>query len=97
MNSLEGLNLDEVTERALAVMKETGIPVVMPDGSAGALLYPLWHCNKCGRDFAEREAESVEVGPDCGECVIACPSCWANVIDEEGSLTPPNGQSTGAE
>ncbi len=52
----------------------------------------LWHCNKCGREFTEDEASSVEVSADCDECVIACPDCWANVIDEWDSLTSPNAE-----
>jgi hypothetical protein len=42
----------------------------------------------CGHKFTEMDAESVEVSPECEECVIACPKCWANILDEWGSLTP---------
>ena len=33
------------------------------------------------------EAESVDVSPDCDERCVACPKCWANILDEWGSLT----------
>jgi hypothetical protein len=50
-----------------------------------------WLCNKCGHKFTDPEAESVEVSPDSEECVIACPKCWANVLDDgPGALSWPN-------
>ena len=44
-----------------------------------------WHCNECGHNFTRGEAETVEDDYS-GECVIACPKCWANVLDKWDSL-----------
>jgi hypothetical protein len=46
-----------------------------------------WHCNKCGADFNEVDANLVDVAPDSDECMIACPKCWANWLDGEDSLS----------
>ena len=50
----------------------------------------LWLCNKCGHEFAEIDAAGEEVSPYCDEIVIACPKCYANNLDEDGSLTHPD-------
>lgn len=49
----------------------------------------LWHCNECGHDFLEHDAESVD-HDDGDNADIACPKCWANNYDEEGSLQWPD-------
>ena len=50
----------------------------------------LWLCNKCGHEFAEEDAASEEVSPECEEVVIACPKCHANILDDFDSLTAPD-------
>ena len=50
-----------------------------------------WHCNKCGHDFLEEDAESVDhFSQECDECFVACPKCLASYADEDDILTPPN-------
>ena len=44
-----------------------------------------WWCVKCGEAFEEEDAGWVDVDPtgECGEVVIACHKCWANILDDE--------------
>lgn len=51
---------------------------------------PLWLCNSCGHEFAENDSVGVDISPECDERMIACPKCWANDLDVDGSLNPPN-------
>lgn len=50
----------------------------------------LWLCNECGHEFEEMDAAGVDVAQDCEEQVIACPKCYANNLDADGSLTHPD-------
>jgi hypothetical protein len=36
------------------------------------------------------DAAGVDVAQDCEEQVIACPKCYANNLDADGSLTHPD-------
>lgn len=58
------------------------------DGGCPPATCSSWLCNMCGHKFTDMDAESVEVSPECEECTIACPKCWANILDDWGSLTP---------
>ena len=59
---------------------------------AEQIMMEWWNCNVCGIEFNYLEAESVEDG-ESGECVVACPRCMANILDDWDSVSYLGGRS----